>query len=166
MSLSNDETHIDLFINENLTLLNYLHFIKLKSEKRRRNENYLANFEVVYTFQGKFFVKNERTVGNQGASHIPTNSTLQTFLDHLDRSHTTSLQKNCSPFPREEFAALLPSTAQRGGHNAPPHPDAEAITATTAQHRGPTATPQPEQDIPTAPSNYNARVFKCLIYQL
>ena len=40
-----------------------------------------------------------------------------------------------------EIAALLPSTAQQGGHTAPPHPDQEAPTATAPQHRWPTAPP-------------------------
>ena len=94
---------------------------------------------MVYTFQVKVFVKKERTVGKQGASHIPTSSSLQKFPDHLDMS--------CTP----EIAALLPSTAQRGGHTVPSHPDQEAPIVTAPQHRGPTAPPQPEQDVPTAP---------------
>ena len=57
LRLSNDKMYNDLFINENLTSLKYSLFRKLKSEKWRRNENDLANFEVLYTFQGKFFVK-------------------------------------------------------------------------------------------------------------
>ena len=56
MRLSNNETCNDLLINENLTSLNYSIFRKPKSERRRRNENYLPNFEVVYTFQGEVFV--------------------------------------------------------------------------------------------------------------
>ena len=143
MHLSNDEIYNELIINKNLTSLNYLLFRKLKSEKRRHNENNLPNFEVVYAFQGKVFEKKERTIGDQGASHTPTNSSLKKFLDHLDMSHTTSLQLTAPPFPREEVAVFLPSTAQHGGHTAPPHPDQEAPTATAAQQWGPTAPPHP-----------------------
>ena len=98
----------------------------------RRNEKNLVNFEEVYTFQGKVFVKEERTVGSQSASHIPTKSSLQKFMDHMDMLHTTSLQPTAPSFPREEIAISLPSTAQQGGHTAPPHPDQEAPTATPA----------------------------------
>ena len=87
----------------------------------------------------------ERTVCNQGASHTPTKSSLQKFLDHLDMSRTTSLQPTAPPFPQEEIATLLPSIAQQGGHTNPPHPDQEAPTATAPQHRGPTAPLNPSK---------------------
>ena len=80
----------------------------------RRNENNMSNFEVVYNFRGKVFVKKERTVGSLGASHIPTNSSLQKFLDHLDMSHTTSQQPTAPPLTWEEIVVLLPSTARKG----------------------------------------------------
>ena len=101
----------------------------------RRNENNLANFEVVYTFQRKVSVKNERTVGSQGASHVPTNCPLQKFLDQLDMSHTPAQQPKTLPFPREEIATLLRSTTQQGGHTAPTNPLQEALTDTTDQNR-------------------------------
>ena len=72
----------DLFINENLTALKYSLFKKLKSEKKQRSENNLANVEVVYTYQGKIFVKIERARGNEGTTHITINSCLHKFL-HL-----------------------------------------------------------------------------------
>ena len=77
LRLSDDETCNDLFIEENLSSLNYSLFRNLKSEKMRRNENKLANFEVVYAFQGNVFKKKERAVCCNGASYIPTNSSLQ-----------------------------------------------------------------------------------------
>ena len=60
----NDETDNDLFINESLTSLSYLLFGKVKSEKIRRNEMILANFEVVYTFLAKVFVNRVGAVGS------------------------------------------------------------------------------------------------------
>ena len=106
---------------------------------------------MVYTFQGNVFVKKERTIGNQGASHITTNSSLLKFLDLWDMSHITSLQPTAPPFPWEEITVLLPPTAQQGGIIVHPHPDQEASTAIAAQHRGPTAPPNPKQDDPTTP---------------
>ena len=49
------------------------------------------------------------------------------------------------PFPREEIAALPPSTTQQGGHTAPDHPNQEAPIAAAAQHSWHTAPP------PTSP---------------
>ena len=37
--------------------LNYSLFEKFKSEKERYSKNNMASFEVVYTYQGKVFVK-------------------------------------------------------------------------------------------------------------
>ena len=56
LRINNAQVYCDLFINENLTSLKYSLFKKLKSEKNRRSENNLTNFEVVYIYQGKVFV--------------------------------------------------------------------------------------------------------------
>ena len=53
----NFESHSAFFINENLTSLNYSVLGKPKAEKKRRTDHNLTNFEVIYTFQGKVFVK-------------------------------------------------------------------------------------------------------------
>ena len=86
LRINSAQVYHDLFINENLTSLNYSLIKKLKSEKKRRSENNLANFEVVYTYQGKVFVKKERARGNEGTTHITTNSGLNQFLLRLDNS--------------------------------------------------------------------------------
>ena len=61
--LNNAQVYRDLFINEYLTSLNYSLLEKPKSERKRRIDNNLANYEVVYTYQGKVFVKKERIGG-------------------------------------------------------------------------------------------------------
>ena len=82
------EVYRYLFINENLTSLNYSLLKKLKSEKKRQNEKNLANFQVVYTHQKLFFCEKERTKGNEGTKHIATKSCLPQFLYRLDTSLT------------------------------------------------------------------------------
>ena len=95
---------------------------------------------MVYNFRGKVFAKKEKTFGKQYFSHIPTNSSLQNFLDHLD-SHITDLQPTA-------FASF--NTSARGLH-CPLRHDQKVPTATTAQHGDHTAPFHPEQEAPTAP---------------
>ena len=84
---NNNEAYSDLFINENLTSLNYSLLKKLKPEKNIRIEHNLANFEVVYNLQGKVFVKKARTNGTEGCVHTHTNFYLKIFLDQFNASH-------------------------------------------------------------------------------
>ena len=65
---------------------------KLKAKQAcSESENSYDNLKVFpWTHENAWlivFVKKERTVGNQGASHIPTNSSLQKFLNHLIITH-------------------------------------------------------------------------------
>ena len=48
LRINNAQVYSDLFINENLSSMNYSLLKQLKSEKKRRNGNNLANFQVVY----------------------------------------------------------------------------------------------------------------------
>ena len=50
-----------LFINDNITSFNYSILITFKEKKRRRFESALTGFEAVYCFEGKVYVKKNRT---------------------------------------------------------------------------------------------------------
>ena len=85
------------------------------------NENNLVNFKLIYTFQGIFFVKKERTIGSQCVLHIPKNSSLQKFLDHLVWSHTTSQQPTPPPSPGRKLQQYYLQLLSKGPH-CPPSP--------------------------------------------
>ena len=145
------------FINEHIAFLNYSLFRNLKSKKIQREENNLANFEGVCTFQGKVLCE-DRKVCWQLGRFAYSNKLL---LTHLSQplgyvTHYCSAANNSS-CPQDEIAALLPSTAQQGGYTVSLHSDHEAHSAATTQQRDHIAPPQSEQGASLHPSTYNAR---------
>ena len=110
LRINNAQVCRGLFINGNLTSLNYSLFKMLNSIKKRRSENNLAIFEVVYTYQGKVFVKEERTRGNEGTTHITTNSCIHQFLHRPDSSEQWSSTASQVPevwWPTHLYCCLL-----------------------------------------------------------
>ena len=57
---------------------------------KRRSENNLAKFEMIYTYKGKSFCEKEITRGNEGTTHITFNSYLHEFIHCLDTSEQRS----------------------------------------------------------------------------
>ena len=96
--------------------------------------------------------KKELLVAKAFCSKHCQNSSLQNFLDHLDISHTTDQQPTTLPFPRKEFASMLPTPnySARGPHCLP-QPSQEAQTSTASQHGEHTAPLNPKQEISDAP---------------
>ena len=99
----------DLFIDENLT-----------SEKKQRSENNLENFEVVCTYQGKVVVNKERIRGNEGTTHITTNSRLHQFIYRLGTSLTADQRSStASHIPESVNANSPPPSPAKPGANTP-----------------------------------------------
>ena len=73
-----------LYINEYLTSYNYTLLKKLKTEKKRRNENNLPNFNSVYSFEGRVFVKLHGSEQSGEAIHMKNSNILMEFLGKLD----------------------------------------------------------------------------------
>ena len=117
LRINSAQVYHDLVINENVTSLNYSLSKKLKSVKKRRSENDLENFEVVYTYQGKVFMKKERTRGNEGTIHITTNYSLHQFLHRLDNSEQRS--STASQLPLIVVAHSPPSLPAEPEANTP-----------------------------------------------
>ena len=109
LRIINAEVYRDFFINETLTSLNYSLLRKLKSEKERRNKNNLANSQVVYTYQGKyFFCEKRELVHNEGTTHIATSSCLRQFHYHLDTSLTAEQRASTTSRRPESGLAHIP----------------------------------------------------------
>ena len=73
------ECYEGMFINENLTSFNFELMKKLKVELERRKNEQMLNYESVYSFDGKIFVKISKTDDRNAAIHISN----QIFLKNL-----------------------------------------------------------------------------------
>ena len=74
----------DLYVNENLTAHNYDLLKKLKTEKKRRADENLENFERIYSFEGKIYVKVKSTDDRNNAVYIPNQISLEKFLNNFN----------------------------------------------------------------------------------
>ena len=74
----------DLYVNENLTAHNYDLLKKLKTEKKRRADENLENFERIYSFEGKIYVKVKITDDRHNAVYIPNQISLEKFLNNFN----------------------------------------------------------------------------------
>lgn len=83
---ANQEQSRNLFINDNLTSLNYSLLKKLKIEKARRIQNVLPSFDSVYSFEGKVFAKKCKEDASSAAICISSNAILEQFLSTLEES--------------------------------------------------------------------------------
>ena len=83
-TLRNSSNLTGLYINEYLSSYNYILLKKLKTEKKRRNENNLPNFNSVYFFEGRVFVKLRGTEQSREAIHMKNSNILMEFLGKLD----------------------------------------------------------------------------------
>ena len=69
-----------IYINDNLTTYNYNLFKTLKLERDHLRENQRQTFEVVYSFEGKIFVKKKIGDSKEDARHIRTVSQMKSFV--------------------------------------------------------------------------------------
>ena len=76
----------DLYINDDLTNYNYKILKQLKAEKRRRQEQHLPNFNYVYSFEGKIFVKKLPNTPSSDAIYVSSPSSLDNFLSKLGQT--------------------------------------------------------------------------------
>ena len=67
-------------MNDNLTGYNFNLFMKLKSEKKRRSEGNLKNFDSLYTIDGKIFIKMSRLSANKESYYVKNRSDYESFL--------------------------------------------------------------------------------------
>ena len=70
----------NLYLNENITSYNFSILKKLKTEKKRCLENNLPCFEVLYTFEGRVYIKKQRSLDRREAICISTNQLLEKFM--------------------------------------------------------------------------------------
>ena len=87
---ADEEATKDLFINDNLTTFNFGLLMQLKRERSRRLSENLPNFAVVYTFNGKVFIKIERGANNEDALNIKNASDLSSLVLKLDSPTTAA----------------------------------------------------------------------------
>ena len=57
---------------------------KLKTEKKRRADENLENFERIYSFEGKIYVKVKSTDDRNNAVYIPNQISLEKFLNNFN----------------------------------------------------------------------------------
>ena len=75
-----------LYIGENLTSFNYEILKKLKLERTKRHGNNQQNFDTVYSFDGKVFVKIKRSDDRKSSIYIPNQASLLKFIDQLNEN--------------------------------------------------------------------------------
>ena len=80
--LRSDSPHLceDLFINDDLTSYNFSLLKCLKNERKQRIQDGKANFETVYSYNGKIFVKILRTDITENAIHIKIYSCMNSLV--------------------------------------------------------------------------------------
>ena len=77
----------NLYISENLTSYNFRLLRSLKEEKKRRNDNNETNFDSVYSFEGRIFVKKVRSSDKNSSIPISSKKSMQDFLNQLDEAN-------------------------------------------------------------------------------
>ena len=80
---SNDEVCDDLFICDNLTSYNYKMMKTLKQRRRDKNAKLEEIFEVVYSIDGKIFVKIRKSDENKDSVHIKTPKDIDNLLERF-----------------------------------------------------------------------------------
>ena len=76
----------DLFINENLSTYNFGILMSLKTERKKREEKEEPNFDSVYSFEGRIFVKKTKNSDRSTAILISSKKSLDNFLSQLGNS--------------------------------------------------------------------------------
>ena len=91
----NQEETDGLFINDHLTTFNYKLLNDLKSERTRRSNEGLPNYEVIYTFNGRIFIKKNKGAPNDDAILIKNHTDYMNLLQSLNpaNSSTTALSE-------------------------------------------------------------------------
>ena len=73
-----------LFINDDLTSFNFSLLMRLKNEKKLRHQDGKPNFESVYTFNGKVFVKISRSDPSENSIHVKNSECIESLLSRID----------------------------------------------------------------------------------
>ena len=72
-----------IYINEHLTTYNYGILKLAKEERKRLNENLMGLFETIYTYNGRVFIKKQRTDPSSAAILIKTPEGLHELIAEL-----------------------------------------------------------------------------------
>ena len=83
LHLEDEDATKELYINDNLTTLNFGLLMKLKRERTRRNNENIQSFDVVYTFNGRVYVKIQRNDTNDNALYIKNCNDYDSLLKRL-----------------------------------------------------------------------------------
>ena len=94
LRLRDQDLCTDLFINDNMTSYNYSILKHLKSEKKKRSEERRKSFESVYVFDGKVYVKKQKTNQPNSAIWISSVQSMKNFLESLDTEITAVTDSN------------------------------------------------------------------------
>ena len=87
---NDEEERKKLFINDNLTNLNFSIIMKLKELRKNRQASKLPCFESVYTFEGKPYIKIKRTDSNNDAIHVKSLHDIPKLIEKLSSGNDTS----------------------------------------------------------------------------
>ena len=94
LRLRDQDLCTDLFINDNMTSYNYSILKHLKGEKKKRSEERRKSFESVYVFDGKVYVKKQKTNQPNSAIWISSVQSMKKFLESLDTKITAVTDSN------------------------------------------------------------------------
>ena len=83
---TSETSTLDLFVSDNLTPFNYKLYKELKLEGDRLSLECSPNYESVYSFEGKIYVKKRRVDPNTDSVHIKTIALPRSFI--LSLAHT------------------------------------------------------------------------------
>ena len=75
----------ELFINENLTTYNFGILMSLKSERKKRTAAKAPNFDTVYSFEGRVYVKKVKST-DKSSILISSRKSMENFIGQLGNS--------------------------------------------------------------------------------
>ena len=88
------ESYEGMFINESLTSFNFELMKKLKVEMERRKHGQMPNYESVYSFDGKIFVKISKTDDRNAVIHISNQKNFEKFVCKLNEHSNEQAEPN------------------------------------------------------------------------
>ena len=85
----------NLYINDNLTSYTFSLLKHLKHERNRRPEMSIMNFDVVFCFDGRTFVKRTKSSNSSYALLISNRLSLEKFLENRNIDASAGISINC-----------------------------------------------------------------------
>ena len=91
---SNPDKCSNLYINDDLTAYNLEILKSLKTEKKKLSDDNMDCFETVYSFEGRIFIKKNRSDDRSSAIWVNSKSKLQNIISEYSSNVAPSSNTN------------------------------------------------------------------------